>query len=140
VLAQKLDPARSKILQNAAARAATSAGAEPAGPGSMDTGAAVLDYASAKARREHYEGLRAKLEYERRCGELVELERVRGAAYRIGRLTRDTLLSIPAKVATDVANISDHWQIEQTLTAALRKALDDVARMAKSDLDREVDA
>ena len=138
VLAQKLDPSRSKILQNAA-KASAANGAEPSTAAPI-SGALVLDYATAKAQREHYEGLRAKLEYERRCGELVELERVRGAAYRIGRLTRDTLLAIPAKVATELANVSDHWQIEQTLAAALRKALDDVSRMAKSDLDREVDA
>ena len=124
LLAARLNPAKSKILRGGA---------------DGDESPLHIDYAQAKARREHYEGLRAKLEYERRSGDLAEVEKVRRAAYRVGRMTRDAVLNVPARIATALAAESDHWQVQKLLAAALRAALDDIAKLSAGDLDRELD-
>lgn len=129
VLAQNLDPSRSKILKQGIERRELQME-------TVEHGTPVVDYTAAKAIREHYEGLRAKLEYERRCGELVERAAVERAAAHIGRMTRDTLLSIPARVASDLATVSDARLLEERLAGEIRKVLDDIAKTAAQDVGR----
>jgi len=68
----------------------------------------------------------------------VDRAAVEASAYTIGRMSRDAVLAVPAKIAADLASAADHWELQQRLTAALRAALDDVARLGSADLDRDM--
>ncbi|WP_199102380.1 hypothetical protein [Aquitalea sp. ASV11] len=96
----------------------------------------VANYHSAKANREHYLALLAKAEFERTCGETVDRRAVEDAAYRAGRLLRDTLLGLPKQISSELAGMSDPWALEQYLTTRMRQALEDVARLNADDLHK----
>jgi transcriptional regulator with XRE-family HTH domain len=143
VLRERLHPGRSKILKNMTParppeehdeRLRTTRGVAAQSP--VD----AVSYSDAKALREHFEGLKAKLEYERRCNDLVERQQVEAVAYRLGRLTRDTLLGLPQRIAVELAAVTDHAEAERLLVAAIRAALDDVARLSKDDLAKLLEA
>lgn len=89
--------------------------------------------------KSHREGAMAELavlEVSKRRGELVEAERVRHAAFAVGRLLRDSILALPAQLAPELAVVSDQFAIEQRLRQALRRILDDLAKMSNDDLAR----
>lgn len=97
------------------------------------------DFQKARARREHYLAEQAELEYKKLCGELVERGPVEAAAERLGRMLRDSVLGVATKLAPKVAAESDPWTVEQTIRAALRAALDDIAKLTAEDLQRALD-
>lgn len=91
---------------------------------------------AAMAEKEEVELKLRQIELREREGELVERPRVEEAAARIGRLLRDTLIGLPVRLAPELASIGDTWEIEQRLTTALRKVLDDFAEMQADDVER----
>jgi phage terminase Nu1 subunit (DNA packaging protein) len=93
---------------------------------------------AARAKREGHEARLAELRERQTAGELVEKRAVELAASRIGRMTRDTFLGLPSRVAPDLAAISDPWELEQRLEAAIRQVLDDLARTTAQDLQKAV--
>jgi hypothetical protein len=104
----------------------------PAAPPAVATApasAAPADssFHQARANREHYNGQMARLEYEWVTGLLVSRPRVEDAAHTIGRALRDRVLGMAPRIAPELASISDAWELERRLTAALRQVLDDVA-------------
>lgn len=64
----------------------------------------------------------------------MELEAVKTAAFNAGRLLRDQLLGMPPQLAPELASITDPWEIERRLTAAIRASLEDAERMSSADL------
>lgn len=107
--------------ENVASRAA------PAANGTAAVAAPDSPFHQARAHREHYNGQMARLEYEWLTGLLVSRPRVEDAAHTMGRLLRDRILGMAPRVAPELAAISDPWELERRLTAALRTVLDDVA-------------
>jgi hypothetical protein len=62
-------------------------------------GSGGAEYARARAEREHYSALLAKLEYEERAGKLIDTDDVKAQAFRTYREFRDRLLNIPDRVS-----------------------------------------
>lgn len=96
----------------------------------------VSDYQAAKASREKYLALLARVEFEKVSGQTVERDAVIDASYRYGRLLRDTVLGLPKQIAADLAAIQDPWELERALTDRLRKTLEDVAKLGIDDLNK----
>jgi hypothetical protein len=94
----------------------------------------IPDFQESRAYREFYESRLTESEFHKNRGAHVELEAVKTAAYTSGRMLRDLLLGMPPQLAPELAAMSDHWQIEKHLTAALRRVLDDAERISSTDL------
>jgi hypothetical protein len=86
-------------------------------------------FQKAKAYREYYEGRISEAKYRKQQGELIERSAVEAGAFEAARTTRDLLLGLPKQIAPELASISDPWELERTLTEALRRVLSDAARM-----------
>lgn len=94
----------------------------------------IPDFQESRAYREFFESRMSESEFHKNRGAHVELEAVKTAAYTTGRMVRDLLLGLPPQLAPELAAMSDHWQIEKHLTAALRRVLEDAERMSSTDL------
>lgn len=92
----------------------------------------------ARANREHYNGEMARLEYEWLIGLLISRPRAEDAAHTMGRAVRDRVLGLSPRIAPELAAISDAWEIERRLTAALREVLDDLAAFSSTTMRRVV--
>jgi hypothetical protein len=84
-------------------------------------------YAQARAQREHYAALLAKLEYEERAGRLVRKDQVEEAAFRTFRDFRDRMQDIPDRLSAILGAKTDPAEIHQILSAEIRTALNDFA-------------
>jgi hypothetical protein len=111
-------------------------GQQPAAGGSGDGGDSGSAYWDARTLREQSEAAIADMKRRQMEGDLVERKRVEEASMRIGRMLRDAVLGVPTKLAPEVSHLTDAWEIEQRLSAALRQVLDDVAKMTIDDLAR----
>lgn len=94
----------------------------------------IPDFQESRAYREFFESRLTESEFHKDRGAHVELEAVKMAAYTTGRTLRDLLLGMAPQLAPELAAMSDHWQIEKHLTAALRRVLEDAERMSSADL------
>jgi len=88
-----------------------------------EDGAVVLSYWEAKAKKESYQAEIARLDCERRRGELVEAGQVKKDAFRFGRQVRDRLEGIPARISAMVAAEGDPLRVQQLLSAEIVAAL-----------------
>ncbi|MFM2042281.1 MAG: Achromobacter phage Mano [Pseudomonadota bacterium] len=66
----------------------------------------------------------AEIELQRAAGEVVPLADMEGAWFAAGRLTRDRLLSIPSRIAAELAACQDPHEVSIRLEAELRLALE----------------
>jgi hypothetical protein len=62
-----------------------------------------------------------------RKGEMIPVADVDEAAFRCARVTRDRLLTIPARVCHELASIGDAAEIESRLTTEIRQALEQLS-------------
>mgnify|MGYP006273666335 CR=1 FL=1 len=76
-----------------------------------------------RARREHYQAEKARLEALQGRGELVPAADVKRQAFETARATRDALLGIPDRLAAQLAACSDARQVHVLLSEELRVAL-----------------
>lgn len=129
--AQNTDP---RQAQRANARKG-GAMAPPAGPGKA-AGREEGAYWSARTRREEADAARAEIELEKLRGSVADREGMHRAAMALGRMLRDSMLGIPPKVAPEYAGMTDPFEIERHLDAAIRRILDDVAALTVDDLAR----
>lgn len=111
-------------------------GGSGSGGGIGEGGDSGSDYWAARTLREQSEAAMADMKRRQMEGDLVERRRVEEASMRIGRMLRDAVLGVPTKLAPEVSHLTDSWEIEQRLSAALRQVLDDVAKMTVDDLAR----
>jgi hypothetical protein len=98
-------------------------------------GGQLPDFQKARALREHNLAQLAEIELHKAKGSLVALSTVQTGAYNAGRMLRDQLLGMPPQLAPELASMSDPWEIEKHLTAAIRRSLEDAERMSSADLD-----
>jgi hypothetical protein len=73
------------------------------------------------------------MEFHKAQGSMVEIVAVQSGAYNAGRMLRDTLLGMPPQLAPELAAMTDPWEIERRLTAALRTRLEEASRMSAED-------
>lgn len=104
---------------------------EPSASGSADPA-----YWSAKARREGALADLAEHELAVKRSEYVLRERVEAAAFGSTRMLRDALLGLPTQLAPELANMADARDVEIRLRNAIRRVLEDMARMTADDLDK----
>ncbi len=81
-----------------------------------------------KKLKEYYQGLKAKLDYEKECELLVAKEEVERAAYEVSRITRNKLLSIPARVSSIVASMNDKREVQSYIYDEIYNALTELER------------
>jgi hypothetical protein len=97
---------------------------------------AIPDYQRSRARREHAQAEQIESQVRKENGSLVEADVVDKAAFEAGRMLRDLLLGMPPQIAPELVAMTDSWDIEKHLTAAIRRTLEDAERMSASDLSR----
>ena len=98
---------------------------QPAGGDAMPkTGPA---YAQSRAIREAYMARLAKLDFEERSGRLIEVDKVKAAAFKVARTVRDGLLNMPDRVAHELAHEADPSAVHQRLSAEIRSILEALA-------------
>lgn len=93
------------------------------------------DFQKARALREHNLAQLAEIELHKAKGALVSATAVQTGAYNAGRMLRDQLLGMPPQLAPELASMTDPWEIEKHLTAAIRRSLEDAERMSSADLE-----
>jgi hypothetical protein len=93
------------------------------------------DFQKARALREHNLAQLAEIELHKAKGSLVAMAAVQTGAYNAGRMLRDQLLGMPPQLAPELASMTDPWEIEKHLTAAIRRSLEDAERMSSADLE-----
>lgn len=84
-------------------------------------------YGQARAIREGYAARLAKIEYEKEVGSLISVDTVRVAAFKAARTARDSLLSMPDRLAPVLAGETDEFKVHQLLSEEIRRVCDDIA-------------
>ena len=87
-------------------------------------------YAASRAIREAYQARLAKLDYEERSGKLMDVDKVKTAAFKVARNVRDGLLNMPDRVAHELAYETDPSAVHQRLSAEIRSILEALAQPA----------
>lgn len=104
-------------------------------PPSITPAVAFPDFQKARALREHNLAQLAEIELHKAKGSLVSVIAVQTGAYNAGRMLRDQLLGMPPQLAPELASMTDPWEIEKHLTAAIRRSLEDAERISSADLE-----
>ena len=99
-------------------------GEEADGPGAV--------FARARAKKEKFKAELERLNYLKRAGELVEVEKVKSETFNLTRKTRDALLNVPSRIASELAAESDPVQIHNILTEAIVRALEELVNASGS--------
>jgi hypothetical protein len=96
-------------------------------------------YWDAKTEREIVELNRARLALAKDSGQLVDKDEVRRAGYDSGRQLRDMILSIPSRMASELAAQGDARAIEARMSEELRKVLDALSQLAQAGFSKASD-
>lgn len=100
----------------------------PARAAEGSKGIPVPPLAQSRAIREAYQARLARLDYEERTGTLVPRDKVRSSAFRRARALRDRLLSLPDRLASELASIDDPRALREVLDTELRQVLEELSR------------
>lgn len=111
-------------------------GTAPAGGSGGGTEREGSAYWDAKTRREIAEATKAELQLAALSGDLVKREAVERAAFEAGRLLRDMVLSVPSRLAAELAAMNDAQAIEGRIRDELRKVLDELSRLTRTGLEK----
>lgn len=76
-----------------------------------------------RAKREHYAAETQRIEYEKLVGNLVDAQKVRDDAFKVGRMVREALFNIPEQLAARLAAEKDHMVIHTMLTDELTRVM-----------------
>lgn len=119
------------------AAGATMGNETPSGSATVSTAGAQSEdgangsrYWDAKTRREIAAAEKEELQLEELRGNLVSRAEVRRAGLQAGRLLRDMIMSVPTKVAGELAALTDTAEVERRLREELRKPLEQIERIA----------
>ncbi len=120
------DPNRSDVRArhraNRSARSSAAPGATNDKPAPVrDPG--QLPYQAARAMKENFLALQAKADYEKSIGELVPAVAVRLAGLNLGAMLRSQLESLPDRLASELAAISEPARIHARLVEQIEDAL-----------------
>ena len=80
-------------------------------------------FAEAQAEKERYKAKLAKLEYEEKIGKLVDRESIEREAFRVARVVRDAMLSLPDRLAALVTAETDQAKNHTLMTKEIMAAL-----------------
>lgn len=136
IIRKRMDPARSKALQNLEGQppALPTGGLPPPPPDSPETpgqgGGEITSYHMARTLREKYAALDAKVRYEQLCGTLVDAAHVRLVITTAAASLRLAIDAVPDRLADRLAAESDPAVCHALLRKALDDALDVLADMS----------
>lgn len=130
--AQSLNPAKSKSLQ---AQGIAPSQASPGQSGSNVT--QMSEYQAERAARERIERMTAELEYQRKVGASIDRAGVLKGLKEAGSSLRDQLMSVPRRVAAEIAGCNDVRVAEKRLEDELRQVLKDFAASLIAKLEAE---
>lgn len=80
--------------------------------------------AKSQAKKEEFRAKLVELEYEERVETLVRKDTIEKESFRVGRLVRDAILNVPARLAGILAAESDQRKVHDLLEKELRQALE----------------
>jgi phage terminase Nu1 subunit (DNA packaging protein) len=99
--------------------------AAAAHPGRINgSGEKPKNYYDALTEHTEYKAALAQLDYEEKCGRLVSVDAIEKEAARIGKAVRDKMLTIPKRLAGDLAAETDQHRIMILLTDEIHRALE----------------
>ena len=84
-------------------------------------------YGAARATREMYLSRLAEIDYKKQTGELIAAEAVRIAAFNAARTARDSLLSMPDRLAPVLAGEADQFEVHRIMSEEIRRVCNDIA-------------
>lgn len=84
-------------------------------------------YGAARATREMYLSRIAEIDYKKQTGELIAADLVRVAAFKAARTARDSLLSMPDRLAPVLAGESDQFKVHAIMSEEIRRVCNDIA-------------
>jgi len=84
------------------------------------------DFMKARARREEYMARIKEIEYRKLSGSLVAVEAVNKSLFKLARIVRDSMLSLPAKISHKLASETDAHAVSILLEKELRRALEEL--------------
>jgi hypothetical protein len=87
----------------------------------------AAQYGAARAVREGFAARRAKIDYEKEIGQLVNVDAVRVAAFKVARTARDSLLTMPDRLAPVLAGESNQFEVHRIMSEEIRRVCDDIA-------------
>jgi hypothetical protein len=86
-----------------------------------------ISFAQARAAKEVYEARLKKIELEKAQGDLLPRRQIEIHAFNVHRITRDAILNIPIRIATQLAGEPDPMTVTEILEAELRLVLNQLA-------------
>ena len=89
-------------------------------------------------RKKFYDAEIARLKFEEQAGNLLDAEKVRRHAFNAARSVRNALLSIPDRLAAELAGETDQFAVHRRLEEEIRIALENLSSEIK-DEDEEDD-
>lgn len=84
------------------------------------------NYQKARAAKEFFNAKIAELEFHERAGKLISADRVKAESFKIGRRVRDSLMSVPERVAAELATMTEPREISIYLKEQIAAALKDL--------------
>lgn len=81
-------------------------------------------YHQSRSIKEAYSARLQRLAYEEKLGKLINVEKVRVAAFNTARIVRDAILSVPDRISHEIASIQDPHEVHIRMTEALIEALE----------------
>lgn len=91
---------------------------------SEDARSSASSYHYSRAKKETYEALLKKLEYEEKSGKLVAIEKIEVEAFTAARYARDKLLGIPDRVAPALIGKTEIHEIRELLRKEILASLE----------------
>lgn len=126
------DPSSSHVAERwRAARADKAAGSAPAQTETVAADRVPVDYQSARALREHYQALRAEMDYRREAGRLVDAAEVAAVIEDMLTTLRQVLESLPVTVGSMLAAEQDEARCVALLRDEISRMLRELARRAQ---------
>ena len=77
----------------------------------------------ARIMHEVYRAKLTKLDYDERIGKLVDAEKVKNENFKLARMVRDAMLTIPDRLAAEVAGMTDPVAVHQKMLNEIRRAI-----------------
>lgn len=90
-----------------------------------------LSFADARALKENFEAKMKFVQLQKAEGQLLDRDDVLRDVEKLCRITRDHLLNIPARVASQVIALTELSDVEATIAAEITSALDEMADALK---------
>lgn len=88
---------------------------------------AGLQYSQVRAMREGYDAKLKKLDFEKKSGLLVDIEKVKMILFAVGKGISENMLNITPRLASNLAACDNEFEITQMLDLEIRRALERVS-------------